>query len=241
MASSSSNIKIRSSPDGDVSWIQDKHVSQQYIWNEKEDRKLHIRRAVPTYQGQEEIPDGIIPLPRQYGFYWIMKIRYLKINAPLISALIERWRPETHTFHMKCGECTISLQDVSVLLGFRVNGSPLIGPTNLNWADLGGELLGVRAEEGELQGSSKVSLRYLQFLWDDLRECNTYAWGAVVLVYLYREMCNATDYNIKSIRGMWLRRGNQHIGNDDLILFRSKLDIMKRNEFVWEPYTTNAM
>ena len=28
----------------------------------------------------------------------------------------------------------------------------------------------------------------------------------------------------------WLRWGNQHIGNDDLILFRRKLYIMKRHE-----------
>ena len=76
-SSSSSNIKIKSDPvDGDVLWMQDKHVSQ-HIWNEEEDRKLHIRRVVPTYQGQEEISDGIVPLFRQSGFYWIMKMRYL--------------------------------------------------------------------------------------------------------------------------------------------------------------------
>ena len=40
-----------------------------------------------------------------------------------------------------------------VLLGLRVDGAPLIGPTNLDWADLCEELLGVRPQEGELQGS----------------------------------------------------------------------------------------
>ncbi|KHN45443.1 hypothetical protein glysoja_043064 [Glycine soja] len=34
----------------------------------------------------------------------------------------------------------------------------------------------------------------------------------------------------KPLGHRWLRRGNQHIGNDDLILFRRKLDIMKRHE-----------
>ncbi|KAH1249126.1 Serine/threonine-protein phosphatase 7 long form [Glycine max] len=309
-SSSSSNIKIKSGPiDGDVLWMQAKHVSE-HVWNGEEDRKLHIRRAVPTYQGEEEIPEEIIPLLRQCGFYWIIKMDYLKINASLITALIERWRPETHTFHMRCGECTITFQDVSVLLGMRVDGAPLIGQTNLDWAELCEELLGVRPQEGELQGSvvrlswlahhfshinnhdgnveqlqrfiggvifvdkssSKVSLRYLQFL-RDFDQCSTYAWGPAVLAYLYREMCSATDYKIKSIGGMciliqiwawercttlapkrtppviqnkplehrWLRRGNQHIGNDDLIVFRRKLDIMKRHEFLWEPYTTTVM
>ena len=56
---------------------------------------------------------------------------------------------------MRCGECTITLQVVSVLLGLRVDGLPLIGPTNLNWADLCEKLLGVRPQpqEGEIKGS----------------------------------------------------------------------------------------
>ncbi|KAH1250293.1 Serine/threonine-protein phosphatase 7 long form [Glycine max] len=120
--------------------------------------------------------------------------------------------------------------------------------------------------------SSRVSLKYLQFL-RDFEQCSTYTWGPSVLAYLYREMCSAIDYKVKSIGGMciliqmwacercmtlapkrtppvienkplghrWLRRGNQHIDNDDLRLFRRKLDLMKRHEFVWEPYTPTVM
>eukprot|EP00256_Glycine_max_P047792 XP_006601570.2 uncharacterized protein LOC102659669 [Glycine max] len=39
----------------------------------------------------------------------------------------------------------------------------------------------------------------------------------------------------------WLRRGNQHISNDDVKVFRRKFDIMKRHEFVWEPYPSTVM
>ncbi|KAH1213093.1 Serine/threonine-protein phosphatase 7 long form [Glycine max] len=186
-----------------------------------------------------------------------MKISYLKINSSLITALIERWRPETHTCHMICGECTITLQDVSVLSGLRVDGAPLIGQTNLDWAELCEELLGVRPQEGELQEHLQRFTRawILRFIGGVLvvdkssSKCNTYAWGPAVLAYLYREMCSTTDYKIKSIGGMciliqghgnaarlwlqrglllWLRHGNQHIDNDDLI-------------FLWEPYTTTVM
>ena len=53
--------------------FQAKHVSE-HIWNGEEDRKLLIIQVVHMYQGQEEIPEKIIPLLRQSSFYWIMKM-----------------------------------------------------------------------------------------------------------------------------------------------------------------------
>ncbi|KAH1108394.1 hypothetical protein J1N35_012162 [Gossypium stocksii] len=49
------------------------------------------------------------------------------LRADLISALVERWRPKTHTFHLPCGEVTITLQDVAVQLGLSINGEAVTG------------------------------------------------------------------------------------------------------------------
>ncbi|MBA0850697.1 hypothetical protein Goshw_004605, partial [Gossypium schwendimanii] len=38
--------------------------------------------------------------------------RGCKLDSKLINVYIERWRPETHTFYLPCGECTITLDDV---------------------------------------------------------------------------------------------------------------------------------
>lgn len=38
------------------------------------------------------------------------------IDRALVSALVDRWRPKTHTFHMPCGEVTITLRDVAMVL-----------------------------------------------------------------------------------------------------------------------------
>jgi hypothetical protein len=40
----------------------------------------------------------------------------------LIAAFMDRWRPETHTFHFPVGEMTLSLEDAAMLGGLLCAG-----------------------------------------------------------------------------------------------------------------------
>jgi hypothetical protein len=50
-----------------------------------------------------------------------------KLDRSLLTALVDRWRPETHTFHLPCGEMSLTLQDVAMLLGLPFSGDA-VGP-----------------------------------------------------------------------------------------------------------------
>ncbi|KAH1033242.1 hypothetical protein J1N35_045416 [Gossypium stocksii] len=76
---------------------------------------------------------------------WTFDLRY-----DLISALVERWRPVTHIFHLSCGECTNTLEDVALQLGLPIDGnavtvvSSISRPTRLCY-----DLLGRSPSEGK--------------------------------------------------------------------------------------------
>ncbi|KAF1864301.1 hypothetical protein Lal_00029459 [Lupinus albus] len=87
------------------------------------------------------------------GFSKLSSLRSFNIDPCLITALVERWRPETHTFHLPHGECTITLEDVSLQIGVNVNGLPLAGPTYFDWNEICEELLGkVPSDEQDMRG-----------------------------------------------------------------------------------------
>ncbi|CAN1129802.1 Protein MAINTENANCE OF MERISTEMS [Linum perenne] len=49
-------------------------------------------------------------------------------DPEVITALVERWRPETNTFHLYGGEATITLEDVHFITGLSVDGLPVTSP-----------------------------------------------------------------------------------------------------------------
>ncbi|RYR32109.1 hypothetical protein Ahy_B01g057104 isoform A [Arachis hypogaea] len=88
-------------------------------------------RCVYSVRRQQNMPlhDRIIPYLERDGLYHLTRLNahWFWLDEPLVSAFIERWRPETHTFHMPFGECTITLQDVAYQLGLPVDGQAVSG------------------------------------------------------------------------------------------------------------------
>ncbi|KAJ1695826.1 hypothetical protein LUZ63_012524 [Rhynchospora breviuscula] len=110
--------------------------------------------------------EHIVPLPyypayEEYviaaGLYGIHKIGHIPTDHALISALVERWRQETHTFHFPVGEMTITLQDAALLLGLRVDGRPICLRTDCNWETVVHSLLG-RVDEMTFRPRSRVAI-----------------------------------------------------------------------------------
>ena len=91
---------------------------------------------------------------RRAGFYHAALVNRCQYEVGLIRALVERWRPETHTFHFPCGECTITLEDVALQLGLPIDGKEVMGGSLLHWEALFEELFGVIPPENFIQGST---------------------------------------------------------------------------------------
>ncbi|CAN0898096.1 Serine/threonine-protein phosphatase 7 long form homolog [Linum grandiflorum] len=76
---------------------------------------------------------------------------------------MERWRPETNTFHMYHGEVSITLQDVAHLTGLSVSGDALYVQyeKETNWAAIVQEVLGKSPFECSIDALSHIRCHYV--------------------------------------------------------------------------------
>ncbi|QHN87188.1 uncharacterized protein DS421_16g552870 [Arachis hypogaea] len=75
-----------------------------------------IDEADPSMEVRRQMLE---PYLRRAGFYY--------------ASLIKAWCPETHTFHLPWGECTITLEDVAMQVGLPIDGEPVSG-TLRSWS-----------------------------------------------------------------------------------------------------------
>ena len=121
---------------------------------------LRPRQQMRAFMSMWRMDIRIQPYVIRSGFYGIFRLGHIAIDWPLITSLVERWRPETHTFHVPVGEMTITLQDVAILLGLRIHGPAVTGTCAFDVAALCAELLGVIPLADAVRGVT-ISLRWL--------------------------------------------------------------------------------
>uniref|UniRef100_A0A7N2N3Z4 Aminotransferase-like plant mobile domain-containing protein n=1 Tax=Quercus lobata TaxID=97700 RepID=A0A7N2N3Z4_QUELO len=113
------------------------------IWNGRDPGSITCRSRSSEFSKQPPMVDNrvrnIITTVGLEGLLWVPG---REIDNGLITALVERWRPETHTFHMPHGEVTITLQDVEVLLRLPVDGDAITGSTQKTWVNVCRDFLG---------------------------------------------------------------------------------------------------
>lgn len=113
--------------DDSVLYDQDKHVSAA-VWEGQERGALRCHEHTSKLD-RWVLTDKQIELVKKAGFGFLRLIPAISLDNPLISALVERWRRETNTFHFTVGEMTVTLEDVAYLLGLPIDGEPVIGVT----------------------------------------------------------------------------------------------------------------
>ena len=120
----------------------------------------------------------------------LLRVLNIDFDHALITTLVERWRSETHSFHLPHGEMTITLQDMEVIIGVPIDGLPMVEFTHMqNWGNLCAELLGHRPPNKQVDASKNTAVMEgpkVKAKWLDERFSNPFLADAIeVLVHQY--------------------------------------------------------
>ncbi|QHO14782.1 uncharacterized protein DS421_10g289230 [Arachis hypogaea] len=127
---------------------------------------LTCEHPVPPDRYNDRVEEQL----RLTGFYHASQIGVVQCQKALVNALIERWHPDTHTFHLPIGECAVTLEDVALILGLPTDGLPVTGMTLSSFEALEAECLhqfGVAPRKSECRGSC-IKLSWLRDLKENL-------------------------------------------------------------------------
>ncbi|CAN0913916.1 Protein MAIN-LIKE 2 [Linum grandiflorum] len=153
--------------DTSVLYDQVNHVSSA-VWDGQERGVLRCHEHTSKL-GEWRLTKKQIALVDKAGFGCLRLLPSISLDNPLISALVERWRRETNTFHFTVGEMTVTLEDVALLLGLPIDGEPVLGVTHTSCKPVCERFLGKTPEAGYMSGGM-VKLSWLKEYFSHCRE-----------------------------------------------------------------------
>ena len=142
-----------------LSYINPRFYSMQDLGS------LTCRSCSEEFSNREPmVDDWVVDIIKALGLEGLLRVLGRKIDHGLITALVERWQPETHTFHMPNGEVTITLQDVEVLFGLPVDDDAITGSTQKVSPNLCQEFLGfqpINQEQHKQSTGQRILINWL--------------------------------------------------------------------------------
>ncbi len=151
------------------------------------------------FESRQPLPRPVAAHVERAGLSSLMYCNYGLCDSGLLTAFSERWHRETSSFHLPFGEMTITLDDVSCLLGIPIKGALFIPPE----MDIDivipvlQSLLGVSHAEAlaavTSTGCASVSLSWLQDIYDARRAVGQMDQAARALMMVLLGMTLLTD------------------------------------------------
>ncbi|XP_028097181.1 protein MAIN-LIKE 2-like [Camellia sinensis] len=96
------------------------------IWDQKERNPLrcynHASKILEWRWWSRTDNRRFRDIMQQSSLSFLVYCTYRFVNRIVISAFVERWQPETNTFHLTVGEMTMTLDDVGTILGIPIIG-----------------------------------------------------------------------------------------------------------------------
>jgi len=87
--------------------LQNKHVTKA-LWEENEHLRQPKRHAVSVTKHANLVNPQVKTLTDVARFGHLLTFTYTKIKYHVVTTLMERWRMETHTFHLPHDEATMT-------------------------------------------------------------------------------------------------------------------------------------
>jgi hypothetical protein len=100
--------------------------------------------------------------------------------------LMDRWRSGMHMFHLPCGETTVTLPGIVIILGLLIDGTPVCGMvSSVGWRDSVREAIGNRPHDIPTgQKDKKTTGVHFGWLTYHFNTCSYGVEDAVIQMYV---------------------------------------------------------